>query len=122
MSARDRERMRDFYDSLGDGEWDRLASSPRGRGAYAVHRRFLERFVKPGVRVLEIGAGPGRFTLDLARLGASVDVTDFSEVQLELHRQHVGATSAEVAVRSRELLDICDTTRYDDAVFDVVLA
>jgi SAM-dependent methyltransferase len=114
--------MRDFYDDLGEGEWLRLASSPRGRVAYEDHRQFLERFVRPGDRVLEIGAGPGRFTFDLARLGAEIDVTDFSQVQLDLHRQHVGVTDAEIAVASRALLDICDTSRYDDETFDVVLA
>ena len=51
-----------------------------------------------------------------------MDVTDFSSVQLELHRHHVGGTPAESAVRSREILDICDTSRYGDAAFDVVLA
>ena len=122
MSARDRERVRDFYDELGEGEWDRLASSPRGRVAYEVHRRFLDRFVNPGDRVLEIGAGPGRFTFDLARLGATIDVTDYSAVQLEFHRQHVGDTTAERAVRSREIVDICDTSRYGDGDFDLVLA
>lgn len=122
MTLDDRARMRDFYDNLGEREWSRLEESPRGRVAYEVHRQFLECFVRPGDRVLEIGAGPGRFTFDLARFGATVDVTDFSPVQLELHRQHVEATDAEAAVASRTLLDICDTSRYDDETFDVVLA
>ena len=122
MTADDRARMRDFYDNLGEREWSRLEESQRGRVAYIVHRQFLERFVRPGDRVLEIGAGPGRFTFDLARLGATVDVTDFSPVQLELHRQHVEGTEAEAAVASRTLLDICDTSRYEGESFDVVLA
>lgn len=114
--------MRDFYDALGEGEWSRLEDSIRGRVAYEVHRQFLDRFVRRGDNVLEVGAGPGRFTLELSRLGASVDVTDFSPVQLELHREHVRGTPAEAAVKSRELLDICDTARYTDNTFDVVLA
>jgi SAM-dependent methyltransferase len=122
MSLGDRERMRDFYDALGEGEWERLEATPRGRVAFEVHRQFLDQFVNPGDRVLEVGAGPGRFTLELARLGATVDVTDYSPVQLELHRQHVGATPAESAVRSREILDICDTSQYGEESFDVVLA
>ena len=87
-----------------------------------MHRQFLDRFVRPGDHVLEVGAGPGRFTFELARLGATVDVTDYSPVQLRLHRQHVERTPAESAVRSRDILDICDTSRFDDGVFDIVLA
>jgi SAM-dependent methyltransferase len=122
MTVDDRERMRDYYDALGEGEWLRLEDSPRGRVSYEVHRQFLEPYVRPGDRVLEVGAGPGRFTFELARLGAKVDVTDYSPVQLDLHRHHVGGSDAEAAVMSRSLLDVCDTSRYDDQSFDLVLA
>lgn len=37
--------------------------------------------------VLEVGAGAGRFTVELARLGCSVLVADVSSVQLDLNRQ-----------------------------------
>jgi SAM-dependent methyltransferase len=122
MTLDDRERMRDYYDDLGEDEWARLENSPRGRVAYEVHRHFLAPFIRPGDRVLEIGAGPGRFTFELARLGATIDVTDFSPVQLDLNRQHLEGSAAERSVLSRSLLDICDTSRYADATFDVVLA
>lgn len=114
--------MRDFYDRYGEIEWTRLESSIPGRVSLVVHRRFLEEFVEREDHVLEIGAGPGRFTIELANLGAHVSVTDFSPVQLELHAQHVAGTDVERAVVSRELLDICDTSRYPDSTFDVVLA
>ncbi|MHB8379698.1 MAG: class I SAM-dependent methyltransferase [Acidimicrobiales bacterium] len=122
MTVDDRERIRDFYDNLGEREWSRLEETPRGRVAYQIHRQFLERFVHSGDYVLEVGAGPGRFTFDLARLGAIVDVTDLSQVQLDLHRQHLKGTDADFAVASRSLLDICDTSRYDAATFDAVVA
>lgn len=114
--------MRGFYDRLGDAEWERLSLSVRGRVTYEVHLRFLRRFVATNQRVLEIGAGPGRFTLALADLGATIAVTDFSPVQLELNRQHLHGTAAEKSVESRALLDICDTSRYDDGSFDAVVA
>jgi SAM-dependent methyltransferase len=122
MSESDHEAMRDFYDRLGEGEWDRLEASVRGRVSFEVHRRFLHPFIEPGQRVLEVGAGPGRFTFELAAMGASVSVTDFSPVQLDLHAKHLHGTEAEGAVESRDLLDICDTSRYDDATFGAVVA
>jgi SAM-dependent methyltransferase len=122
VSLEDRLHMRAFYDELGDGEWERLQSSPRARVSLEVHRRFLRRFVGRGDHVLEVGAGPGRFTIELAGLGATVDVTDFSEVQLGLHRRHVAETPVERAVASRSILDICDTSRYAEGTFDAVLA
>lgn len=78
--------VRDYFDTLGAGEWERLVQAPSARVALELHRRFLARFIRPGSRVLEIGAGPGRFTVELAALGASVVVSDISAVQLELDR------------------------------------
>jgi SAM-dependent methyltransferase len=87
-----------------------------------VHQRFLERFVAPGMRVLEVGAGPGRFTLALAGIGARVTVTDISPVQLRLNARYVAGAGAEGAVESRALLDVCDMSRFGDRDFDAVVA
>jgi SAM-dependent methyltransferase len=122
MSAEDRVRIREFYDELGEREWDRLQESVRGRVSFEVHRRFLRRFVGAGAHVLEIGAGPGRFTIELAEIGATVEVTDLSQVQLDLHRAHLEGTAAERVVVSRSIVDVCDTSQFDDGAFDAVVA
>lgn len=114
--------IRDYYDQYGAAEWDRLAKDIPGRVSFEVHRRFLTPWVNRGDRVLEIGAGPGRFTMVLAQLGARVVVTDISPVQLDLNRERLQGTPAEARVERRELLDVCDTTRYRDGDFDLVLA
>ena len=118
----DRLDVRDYYDEFGALEWERLANDIPGRVSYDIHHRMLQRFIEPGMHVLEIGAGPGRFTIPLADLGARITVTDFSPVQLDLNAQTVGGTSAESAVVAREVLDICDTSRYADGTFDAVVA
>jgi SAM-dependent methyltransferase len=122
MAIEDREKVRAMYDGAGEKEWERLERDVRGRVAFEVHRRFLSRHLQPGRHVLEIGAGPGRFTFVLAELGATIDVTDFSQVQLDLNRAHLEGSDAERAIASRSTLDICDTSRFGDASFDVVLA
>lgn len=85
MGKVDRDAIQQFYDEYGDREVTRLVETVRGRVSFEIHRRFLERFIQPGYRVLEIGSGPGRFTQILAELGATVTVTDLSPVQLELN-------------------------------------
>ena len=116
------ESVRRYYDALAEKEWDRLTATVRGRVSLEVHRGFLRRFVRPGWRVLEVGAGPGRFTFELAALGASVVVTDVSEVQLGLNQTRLKGTNAERSVERRELLDVCDSSRYADGEFDAVVA
>jgi SAM-dependent methyltransferase len=90
--------------------------------ALELHRRFLARFIRPGWRVLEIGAGPGRFTIELAALGATVVVSDISPVQLDLNRGKVAAAGCEQAVEDRRLLDIRDLSAFPQGAFDAVVA
>lgn len=84
-----------------------------------MHRRLLREFVRPGDRVLEAGAGPGRFTLELADIGAQVVVGDISPGQLALHREKTA--SVEASVERRLVLDIVDLGVFRDGEFDAVV-
>jgi len=113
--------MRSFYDTYGSREWDRLQRDPTALVNFHLHRHYLNRFVRPGDHVLDVGAGPGRFTIELARLGATVAVGDLSPVQLELNREKVRDAGYEQAVTARELMDIVDLSPIADATFDAVV-
>jgi ubiquinone/menaquinone biosynthesis C-methylase UbiE len=116
------EAVRAYFDAFAEGEWERLESTLAGQVSFEVHRHFLEQFIRPGMRVLEIGAGPGRFTIELARLGCRIVVTDISPVQLELNERFTGEAGAHESVERRELVDVCDLGRYRDGEFDAVVA
>jgi ubiquinone/menaquinone biosynthesis C-methylase UbiE len=75
---------------------------------------MLEGYVQPGDRVLDAGAGPGRFTLELLRLGAHVTALDISPGQLELLRTRVPDVEAVLG-------DITDLSRFGDDTFDVTV-
>jgi SAM-dependent methyltransferase len=120
--ATDGEQSRRFYDELGIIEWDRMTGSAASRVSMELHRRLLARFIEPGARVLEIGAGPGRFTIELARLGAKVVVSDISPVQLELNERMVAEAGAESSVEDRFVLDVTDLSAIRDGSFDAVVA
>ncbi len=94
-----------YFEQLGSGEWERF-ESVRGRVSLEVHRRFLSRFVRSGDRILEIGAGPGRFTIHLAELGARVLVTDISATQLSLNKRRVAEARCQAAIEAFRELDL----------------
>jgi 2-polyprenyl-3-methyl-5-hydroxy-6-metoxy-1,4-benzoquinol methylase len=75
-----------FY---GEREWERFERAGMS-SSLASHLHYLRRFVTAGERVLDVGCGPGRFTIDLARIGARVVAADISPAQLELHRRYIG--------------------------------
>ena len=110
-----------YYDEYGDREWTRFARSPADEVSLFLHTHHLERFVEPGSRVLEVGAGPGRFTKIMAEMGCRVLVADISQVQLDLHRKHAEELGFEDAVEERLKLDICDMRRLSDESFDAVV-
>ncbi|MBI1744058.1 methyltransferase domain-containing protein [Candidatus Acetothermia bacterium] len=110
-----------YYDAYGEREWTRLEASPSAKVNFYIHRYYLERYIKPGVHVLEAGAGPGRFTIELAKLGAKITVGDISPGQLELNRQKVKEAGCEASVVRREILDITNLSRFADKSFDAVV-
>jgi 2-polyprenyl-3-methyl-5-hydroxy-6-metoxy-1,4-benzoquinol methylase len=116
------QRICTHFDEIGDREWERLTSTSRDRVSFELHRRLLAETISPGDRVLEIGAGPGRFTIELARLGAHVTVTDVSAVQLELNERHTTEAGCEHAVDARFLLDIRDVPTLGESTYDVLVA
>ena len=117
----DPERAASFYDEYGESEWTRFEDGRTPAPSLDVHLDRLRRFVNAGDCVLEVGAGPGRFTIELARLGARVTVSDLSPRQLELNRERVAAEGLEESVVEREIADVLDLTRWDDASFDATV-
>jgi SAM-dependent methyltransferase len=117
-----RREIEDLYDAIGEFEWLRLERDGAARVAYEIHARFLRRHVVPGSRILEIGAGPGRFTIELAKNGCDVVVSDLSEVQLALNERHVREAGCEYAVLDRLRLDVCDLGEFADGEFAGVVA
>jgi SAM-dependent methyltransferase len=115
-------RVLSHFNEIGEAEWDRLSESPRGRVSFELHRRLLAEWIKPGDEVLEVGAGPGRFTIELARLGARVTVTDLSPVQLDLNEHHVRQAGYQDSIAARSVLDVRDAAEFGNDAFDAVVA
>lgn len=110
-----------FFDDYAEREWERFDKSAADRVNLLVHRHHLRQWVRSGDHVLDAGAGPGRFTIELARIGAKVTVVDASPVQLDLNRQKVSEAGHESAVAGRHVADIVDLSRFPDAGFDATV-
>ena len=116
------ELIANYYDQYGDKEWERLLADPVAEISLHIHTQTLKEYIPTGARVLEIGAGPGRFTQVLAGIGAQVVVSDISPVQIELNKQHAEEEGFADAVLSWEVADICDLSQFENSSFDRVVA
>ena len=111
-----------YFDQFAAGEWARFDEGGRASPvSLEVHKHYLRRFVGPGDRVLDIGAGPGRFTIELAKLGAQVVAADISRVQLELNEQNVRQAGVADAVLAWATADVTDLSAFADGEFDAAV-
>jgi SAM-dependent methyltransferase len=114
--------VRTYYDQYAEKEWQRWDRSPVQRVKLEVHLHYLRQSIQPGDRVLEIGAGPGRFTRELARITDRIVVADISPVQLALNQQNAQALGFAGAVERWVECDMCDLEpHFQDAEFDAVV-
>lgn len=118
--ATDRERVRAYYSAF--DEWDRL-QSPAGSLEFVRTMEVVTAHLPTGSRVLDLGGGPGRYAIELARRGHRVVLADLSPVLLDQARARIAAApDARDRIESIDEVQAEDLGRYADGEFDAVLA
>lgn len=112
---------RAHYDRLADAEWTRLTRSRRGELNFLVHMDVLKTHITADMDVLEIGAGAGIYTKELVRMARRLVVSDLSEVQLALNRDHMRDLGVLDLVADHRVLDLVDLGAVEPASFDAVV-
>lgn len=77
--------LTDFYNHY--DEDSRLALK-HGTVEFLTTMRYIEKYIRPRDRVLEIGAGTGRYSHALARQGYAVDAVELIEHNIEIFNQN----------------------------------
>jgi len=80
------EIVNSFYDRIDEDV--RLNSSRQGQLEYATTMEYIHRYAKSGEKVLEIGAGTGRYSIALAKEGYEVKAIELVESNLEVLRKN----------------------------------
>jgi SAM-dependent methyltransferase len=122
MSEYSGEAAAAFYDDYADREWTRFEDGRSSPVSFEIHRHYLHRFIRRRDRVIDVGAGPGRSTIELVRIGARVTVVDISPTQLRQNEERFGAAAGDAAVEERVLADVLDLSRWPAGAFDATRA
>ena len=68
---------------------DARLMSKHGSVEFLTTMRYIDKYIKPDDRVLEIGAGTGRYSHALARQGYAVDAVELVEHNIEMFRKNI---------------------------------
>jgi len=109
-------RVESFYDSSAQYEWERL---DRHRMEFRTTLRAMREFIPPCSTILDVGGGPGRYSIELAKAGHKVTMLDLSSQNVEMAKQKAKEMGVELVdfVHGNAL----DLSRFADGTFDVVL-
>lgn len=119
MSDDSSRRILDYYDDY--DEWSRL-ETPRGRLEFERMLALLEAELADASRVLDLGGGPGRYTIELARRGHRPTLVDLSAKHVELARRHLRQEGLRDSVEGLRQGNAVDLGAFDAESFDAVLA
>jgi SAM-dependent methyltransferase len=116
-----RQQARGYYSEMREEEWRRLVRDPYHRLEFGTTMHFFKKYSPRKGLVLDAGEGPGRYTLELARLGYEVVLLDLTPELLDIARNQI--KKARVADRVKQVLQgsIDDLSMFDDNTFDAVI-
>lgn len=114
MRAR-KEIVSDFY-SRSD-EDGRLVRSRHGQLEYRTTMAYIHRYAGRGARVLEVGAGTGRYSIALAKEGMDVTAVELTESNLAILKENGKGIGNLTACQG----DATDLGAFADGSFDVTL-
>lgn len=88
-----------------------------GHVEFATTMRYIRKYLQPGMRVIEIGAGTGRYSHALAREGWQVDAVELVEHNIDQFRA-LTQPGENVTIRQGTA---CDLSAFADDTYDVTL-
>lgn len=80
MDKQNIDAVRDFYDSAPQTEWERLERQPF---EFELTTYMMDKYIRPGDSVLDIGGGPGRYSIHYAQKGCKVTLAELSGGNVE---------------------------------------
>lgn len=104
----------DFYNHYDE---DQRLCSRHGSVEFLTTMNYIQKYLTPGSRVLEIGAATGRYSHTLARQGYQVDAVELVEHNIEIFRKNTVQGENITIVQGNAL----DLSGFPDSWYDLTL-
>lgn len=106
--------LNDFYNNYDEDERLKLK---HGSVEFLTTMHYIENYLNAGDRILEIGAGTGRYSHALARYGYAVDAIELVEHNIEVFNKNT-LVEENITVRQGNALDL---SAIPDSQYDITL-
>ena len=111
----DTQLVQELYRCLDENS--RLNHSKAARVEFLTTVEYIQRYLTPGAKILDVGAGAGEYSLYFARQGYQVSALELSEDNIAAFRSKLTDQDRIDLVQGNAL----DLSRYADHSFDIVL-
>lgn len=106
--------LTEFYSGYDE---DGRLRSRHGMVEYLTTMRYIEKYLKPGMRILEIGAGTGRYSHSFGQRGYQVDAVELVEHNIAIFRKNT-QPGENVTIRQGNAKEL---HMFGDETFDITL-
>jgi ubiquinone/menaquinone biosynthesis C-methylase UbiE len=110
------ENILNYYNSF--DEWGRLDREPL---EFQVNWYYIKKYLPPTGEILDNGAGPGRYSMELARQGYRVTLTDITPRLVEIAREKAAELRLTDQFNGFYVADAMDLRELNDEQFDASL-
>ena len=109
------EAIRTHYNADPQKEWDRLKVRHPYEKYITVH--MMDRYIHPGDTILDIGGGPGHYSIHWAKQGHAVTLLDLSDENVRFAKKKARQYGVKITALQGNALDL---SRFPDSSFDTV--
>ena len=110
------EEILENYYSQGK-ENNRLTEDKAHMVEFLTTIRYIDKYLKKGDRILDIGAGTGIYSLYYAEKGYKVDATELTNANIEEFKKNI-KPEMDIKLEKGNALDL---SKYKDNTFDITL-
>jgi ubiquinone/menaquinone biosynthesis C-methylase UbiE len=106
--------LTEYYNNYDE---DGRLTSKHGQVEFLTTMKYINKYLKKGMRILEIGAGTGRYSLAISEKGFQVDAIELIQHNIDILKRKI-TDNCNIDIRQRNAMDL---SCYDEETFDVTL-
>ncbi|MCH5159275.1 MAG: class I SAM-dependent methyltransferase [Clostridiales bacterium] len=106
--------LKEFYENYDE---DGRLRSKSGIVEFLTTMRYIDKYIFEGARIMEIGAGTGRYSHEFAQRGYRVDAVELLEHNIEIFKRNTQINESITITQGNAL----DLSRFNDNTYDITL-